>query len=91
MAEDKIYRAEAAHRLLNDAVFADALTQVRMDALLMLADVNPTAVDEIRRLQAIVIVTDQLRDNLEAAITASGSRDGGHVLTATRPKANTAN
>ncbi len=91
MAEDKIYRAEQARVLLGNDLFAEAITEVRMDALKALGDIDPANFKEICRLQAIAKCTEEVVAKLQAAITASGVRDGGQSLTATRPKANTAN
>lgn len=85
-----IHRAEEAKRLLSSDLFAEALTQVRMDALLSLGSVDPTNTTEIHRLQAIVRCTEDIRGFLEAAITRTGANDGGLTMPATRPKANTA-
>lgn len=88
---DLIHRAEQAKSLLANDLFADALTQIRMEALLGLSDVDPSRTTEILRLQAIVRCTDDIRGFLEAAITRTGANDGGLVMPATRPKANKAN
>lgn len=74
---DQDQRAEAARRLLSDPIFVDALTAVRMEALLDLAETRPDDVMALQHLQAIVAVTMSLRDMLEAEITRSGARDGG--------------
>jgi hypothetical protein len=84
-----IHRAEEAKTLLANDLLAEALTTVRMDALLGLAAVKATDTNDILRLQAIVHVTEAMRDYLEAAITRTGARDGGLTMTAT-PKRNTA-
>lgn len=90
MTEDDIYRAQRAKDLLSDEVFADALTSVRMDALLSLAEVKATDTVDILRLQAIVHVTEAMKDYLAAAIKKTGTADGGLNFPATRP-ANKAN
>lgn len=75
---DQAYRAETARRLLNDEpLFAEALTAIRMDALLDLAEADPDDKTAILRLQAIAHVTMEIKDRLEAEILASGSSDGG--------------
>ena len=85
MATDEdIYRAEQARMLLGNDLFATALTEVRMDALLELAKADAASFKEIVRLQAIVHVTDAIKASLEAAITKSGARDGGLTFPATR-------
>lgn len=58
-------------------MFAGALTSVRMDALLKLAEVNATDIPAIQALQATVRVTDSIRDALMAAILQTGEQDGG--------------
>ncbi len=81
---DLIHRAEEAKTLLANDLLAEALTSVRMDALLGLANVKATDTSDILRLQAIVHVTQAMRDYLEAAITRTGERDGGLSMMATR-------
>lgn len=71
------YLAKEAHRLLNDDVLAWAMTEVRMNALVALATVDPTDTDEIRRLQAIAGCLEEVRGMLQAAILATGEMDGG--------------
>lgn len=85
-----IHRAEEAKRLLGSDLFADALTSVKMDALLELAKVDADSFNKITRLQSIVHVIDEIKSFLEAAITRTGANDGGLVMPATRPKANKA-
>ncbi len=89
MTDEDNYRAERARGLLADDLLAEALTTVRMAALLGLADVKATDTNDILRLQAIVHVTEAMKDYLQAAITKTGERDGGLTMTAT-PKRNTA-
>ena len=70
---------------LANEMLADALTNVRSDAMLQLAAVDPTNVTEICRLQAIVHVTQAIVDDLYAAIIRTGAQDGGLTMpTATR-------
>ncbi len=88
-SEDDIHRAERAKVLLNDQVFVDALTEVRMEALLELAVVDADSFNKITRLQSIVHCTTEIVAKLEAMITKTGARDGGLTFPATR-KANTA-
>lgn len=75
-----IERAGHARRILSDAVFVDALTAIRVDALMALASVDAMDTQAINRLQAIVQVTDEIKDQLEAAIKATGQMDGGYSL-----------
>ena len=77
---EKIHRAEHAKQLLADDLFAEMLTSVRFDALNALAGVNPDDKTEIMRQQAIVSVTGDIRSLLEAAILATGEKDGGFSL-----------
>lgn len=62
--------AKEAKRLLNDDTFATAMTVVRTNALVALADVDATDTKEILRLQAIANCLNDVRDQLEAAILA---------------------
>ena len=71
------YAKEAA-RLLGDDTLASAMTVVRTNALLALATVDASATNEILRLQAIANCLSEVRDQLEAAIVAMGTADGGH-------------
>lgn len=70
------YAREAA-RLLADETLATAFETVKMNAMLALCDVDATNTREIQRLQAIANCLQEVRDALHAAITATGSRDGG--------------
>lgn len=70
------YAKEAA-RLLNDDVLAAAMSTVRMNALVGLSEVDPDNKTEILRLQAMARCLSDVRDALEAAILATGARDGG--------------
>lgn len=70
--------ANEAKRLLNDETLATAMTEVRTKALVALGDVDATNTKEILRLQAIANCLLDVRDQLEAAITAMGSADGGY-------------
>lgn len=74
----QIERADQARHLLNDDLFAEMLTTVRLDALNALAIVNPEDQTAILRQQAIVAVTGEIKDRLEACITATGEKDGGY-------------
>lgn len=77
---DKIHRAEHAKQLLADDLFAEMLTTVRANALNELATVDPDDKPAIHRQQAIVSVTGDIKDMLEAAIIATGEHDGGFSL-----------
>lgn len=75
---DQDYRAETARRLLNDEpLLAEALTSIRMDALLDLAEADPDDKTSILRHQATVYVTGEIKSRLEAEILRSGTSDGG--------------
>lgn len=69
--------AKEAERLLNDPIFAEALTAVREEALIALGDVDATNITEILRLQAVARCAQDVKDRLEAHILAMGTRDGG--------------
>lgn len=55
----------------------DALTAIRMNALLELAEADPADTSGILRWQAIVRVTGDLPDMITREIIASGADDGG--------------
>lgn len=80
MANDLTHRAEEAKNLLSNELLAEALTEVRMDALVALGEVDATDTKEILRLQAIAHCLQEVRDKLEAAIIRTGERDGGTVM-----------
>jgi hypothetical protein len=69
--------AKEAARLLADETFATAMTNVRMSALVALGEVDASDTKEILRLQARANCLQDVRDQLEAAIKAMGSADGG--------------
>lgn len=77
-AREQEHLAREAERLLQDETLADAMTAVRTDALVALSVVDATNTNEILRLQAIANCLQEVRDLLEAAITASGRKDGGY-------------
>lgn len=69
--------AKEAERLLNDDVLADAMTAVRMNALVELSTVKADDVTEILRLQAIANCLPEVVDALKAHILAAGGMSGG--------------
>jgi len=69
--------AAEATRLLSEPLLAEAFAEVRMDALIALAEVDAANTKEILRLQAIAGCLSDVRDLLYAKITASGMSDGG--------------
>lgn len=71
------HMAREAQRLLADDTLATAMTEVRMNALLALGEVDASDTKEILRLQAIANCLSDVRDQLEAAIKKMGSADGG--------------
>ncbi len=70
-------KAEYAKALIKDDVFAEVLTQIRTEALLALATIEADDVRGILKQQAVVTVTGEIVDRLNALIAASGSLDGG--------------
>lgn len=76
-AAEQHYAKEAA-RLLGDETLAEAMTTVRMNALVALAEADASDTKKILRLQAIANCLADVRDQLEAAIKAMGSADGGY-------------
>lgn len=75
---DRIHRAEAAHRLLNDDIFAEALTALRTEAFHALATADVDDKTALLRQQAVVRVTGDIRGYLESIIMRSGAMDGGY-------------
>ena len=51
-----------------DETLADAMTTVRMNALVALGEVDPTDIKQITRLQAIAGCLQEVRDLLQAAV-----------------------
>lgn len=74
---ERTHRAEEAKNLLGNELFADAMTKVRMDALIALSEVDAGDTKEILRLQAIAHCTQEVFSLLDAAIKATGEQDGG--------------
>ena len=85
MSPDKRRAAEAT-RLLNEPLLAEAMTEVRMNALIALSEVDAGDMKEILRLQAIATCLNDVVELLRANITASGQSDGG-VQVETKPTA----
>ena len=78
---DQVHRAEQAKILLSNDLFAEAMTAVRMNALVALASVDPTDTAAIMKLQAIAHCTEEVFGLLDSEITRSGVRDGGVSFT----------
>lgn len=74
----KEHYANEARRLLADDTFAEALTRVRMKALVDLSTANADDKTAVLRLQAKVAVTDEIRSELEGMILEMGTSDGGY-------------
>lgn len=74
-------RAERAKQILNDDLFAEMLTELRQDAFIKLAGVPADDAGAIRDQQAVVKVTDEIRDRLAAMVLATGQDDGGYSMT----------
>lgn len=78
MADQRaLHYAKEAERLLNDDTLAEAMTMVRMKALVALGAVDATDTKEILRLQAVAGCLEQVKAELEGAILAIGQGDGG--------------
>lgn len=58
----------------------DALTAVRMDAMIELGTVDPDDKTAVLRLQAVVAVTTDIKSMLESKIYKTGVHDGGYDL-----------
>ena len=71
------HMAREAQRLLSDDVLAEAMTAVRMNALVELATVKADDVTEILRLQAIANCLPDVVDALKSYILAAGGMSGG--------------
>lgn len=69
--------AKEAVRLLNDDVLAEAMTAVRMNALVELSTVKADDITEILRLQAIANCLPDVVDALKSHIIAAGGMSGG--------------
>ncbi len=70
--------AKEAERLLQDDTLAEAMTRVRTKALVaLLAAVNADDKTEMQRQAGIANCLSDVRDELEAAILATGKSDGG--------------
>ena len=78
---EQLHRAEQAKELLGNTLFAEAMTAVRMNALVALASVDPTDTAAIMKLQAIAHCTEEVFGLLDSEITRSGVRDGGVSFT----------
>jgi hypothetical protein len=77
-------RAERAKQMLESDLFAEMLTEVRVDALNALATVKVDDTLSILGLQAIVAVTGEIKDRLEAVVLRAGQSDGGMSLSPTK-------
>lgn len=77
MDQQAIHYAKEAERLLKDDTLAEAMTVVRMNALVALGEVDASDTKEILRLQAIAKCLDEVKAELERAILAIGQGDGG--------------
>lgn len=77
MTPTEQHYAKEAQRLLQDDVLATAFENVRMNALVALSFADAADTKEILRLQAIANCLQDVRDQLESAIIAQGSSDGG--------------
>ena len=81
MSEKERLASEAA-RLLNEPLFVEALDDLMADAF---ADfkalrVSHETLPDVIALQQRILVVHEIRDRIEAKITASGQRDGGLVV-----------
>lgn len=84
---ERQHRAQRARELLGDDLFAEALTSIRSEALLELAETDPDDKTEIIRQQAIVAVTGMIVEMLQAVILQSGEQDGGISVSQPRKEA----
>jgi hypothetical protein len=80
--DDKQRLAAEAHRLLNEPLFVEALDTLMADAF---ADfkalrISYETLPDVIALQQRVLIVHEIRDRIEANITASGQRDGGVVV-----------
>lgn len=78
--ERQLGRAQMAKELLANEVLADAMTNVRLNALVALSQADPDNKTEILRLQALANCLSEVRDQIEAEIYKSGEADGGVSL-----------
>lgn len=74
--------AEEAARLLSEPLLVEALDGIMADAFaeFKAITIGPDNIMEVIALQQRIIATQEIHDRIEAKITASGQRDGGHVV-----------
>ena len=77
MSQTAEHYAKDAARLLADETLATAFETVRLKALVALGEVDPDNKTEILRLQAIARCLSDVLGELQAAILAIGTSDGG--------------
>ncbi len=70
--EELEHRAREAQRWLNEPLLAEALSTVRFNALLALAEVDATDTKTVLKYQAIAAVTQEVLTSLEAIIHQGG-------------------
>ena len=82
MPTDAERLASEAQRLLNEPLFAEALDGIMADAFADFKDlrVSHETLPDVIALQQRILVAHEIRDRIEAKITASGQRDGGVVV-----------
>lgn len=80
--DDKQRLAAEATRLLNEPLFVEALDGLMSDAWADFKDlrVSHETLTDVIALQQRVLVVHEIRDRIEAKITASGQMDGGVVV-----------
>ncbi len=73
--EEERFRAQQADRLVNhEPLLVEALTNIRLNNLNALAQVDATDVDKIRKHQAMVACTEDILAELQAVIIAGASQ-----------------
>lgn len=74
--------ASEALRLLNEPLLVEALDNIMGDAFadFKAMHVTPATIHEVIALQQRILVTQEIRDRLEAKILASGQKDGGMTI-----------
>lgn len=75
---DSRYIAERAKDMLEDDLFAQVLTDIRLEALTELSECDPTDVETIRTKQALARATSEIVEKLHAIVRAEAMKSGGY-------------
>jgi hypothetical protein len=74
--------ASEATRLLNEPLLVEALDTIMFDAFaeFKALKLSPDTLHDAIALQQRILVTQEIKDRIEAKITASGANDGGMTV-----------